>query len=111
LVKEIDMSNVDNVDKEEYDLFNLLHSSYLFMSDPSHAWLKVKLAELKELGIDRQISSYSYVDRNREWVYLEEDCDAEVFIRAKDNRGELPKLLEQHTDSESPIRYLDRYVA
>lgn len=100
-----------NIDREEFDLFNVLHSSYLFMSDPSHAWLKVRLEELKELGIEKQISSYSYVDRNREWVYLEEDCDATKFIKAKDERGELPKLLEQHTDRESPIRYLDRYTA
>ena len=49
-----------------------------FHSDPGHAWLEVPLAELKSLGVAGEISSYSYI--NGETAYLEEDCDAGIFI-------------------------------
>lgn len=34
--------------------------TYKFYSDPGHGWLAVKRRELKDLGIDQTISSYSY---------------------------------------------------
>jgi len=49
-------------------------------SDPAHSWLKVKYSELEELGIQCKISPFSY--RNGEDVYLEEDCDAPMYITA-----------------------------
>lgn len=59
---------------------------YDFISDPGHGWLKVKRSELVRLGIDQQITGYSY-QRGGD-VYLEEDYDAELFIKAKRSRGE-----------------------
>jgi hypothetical protein len=43
-------------------------------SDPGHAWLAVKLSEIKMLGIETEISSYSYVKGKT--AYLEEEIDA-----------------------------------
>lgn len=54
---------------------------YIFFSDPGHAWLQVKLEELGILGIAGQISTFSYM--NGLYAYLEEDCDAGIFLRAK----------------------------
>tara|TARA_R100001244_G_scaffold59072_2_gene49743 strand:+ start:129 stop:389 length:261 start_codon:yes stop_codon:yes gene_type:complete len=53
---------------------------FTFTEDPGHAWLPVKRSLLKELGVADVISSYSYQEGDTVW--LEEDCDAGVFIRA-----------------------------
>ena len=74
---------------------------YDFISDPGHGWLKVERAELIALGIIGKISHYSYQNRND--VYLEEDCDANVFIMAKREKGELMDFREIHQEN-TPIR-------
>ncbi|GAI27681.1 unnamed protein product, partial [marine sediment metagenome] len=51
-----------------------------FYSDPSHGWLKVQRKELAELGIENEISVYSY--QKGDAVYLEEDSDAPKFMDA-----------------------------
>lgn len=48
--------------------------TYTFYTDPGHGWLRVPLAEAKGLNI----SSCSYQDKN--FAYLEEDCDAGIFL-------------------------------
>jgi hypothetical protein len=40
---------------------------------------------------------------------LEEDVDAGIFLKAKDEKGEVFKFIESHTDTPSPIRNLDNY--
>ena len=54
--------------------------NYTFFADAGHAWLKVKKAELFDLGIAEKISSYSY--QFGEFAYLEEDCDLSIFVDA-----------------------------
>ena len=54
--------------------------TYVWAMDSGHAWLAVKAGELVSLGIQDKISSYSYVKGST--VYLEEDCDAGLFINA-----------------------------
>jgi len=56
-------------------------TKYRFISDPGHAWLEVPRAELVELGILNKVSQYSY--QHGDMVYLEEDCDAGLFIDAR----------------------------
>jgi hypothetical protein len=93
------------------NIFDTLKSTYNFFSDPQHGWLQVKHEELVRLGIAQLVSTYSYIDGRREYVYLEEDSDAGKFLRAKDELGEPFKFIESYTDNASPIRKLDRYVA
>ncbi len=57
--------------------------SYRFIEDPGHGWLEVPLSELLTLGIAQKISRYSYQSRDGRTVYLEEDCDAPRFDKAK----------------------------
>ena len=81
---------------------------YLFITDPGHGWLQVEYSELVALGIERDISAYSY--RRGGLVYLEEDEDAGKFFRAKGWEAwphELIREVYQHT---TPIRNYARYV-
>ena len=54
---------------------------YELIEGPGHSWLKVPHAEILRLKIAGKISSYSYMDA--ESVYLEEDIDMGIFIRAR----------------------------
>jgi len=74
---------------------------YVFHSDAQHGWLAVKRAELVRLGILDQISRCSY-ERGKT-VYLEEDCDAPIFIKAKEAAGE-PFEYRESFQEYSPIR-------
>jgi hypothetical protein len=80
-----------------------------FYSDPAHGWLAVKRELLYDLGIAAKVSFYSY-ERGKT-VYLEEDCDMPILIRALDERGIGVQLEERHTDNLSPIRGYNHYFA
>jgi hypothetical protein len=76
-------------------------------NDPGHGWGAVKRTLLESLGIADQVSSYSY--QRGKTVYLEEDCDLSLLIRAFKERGITPEWIDHHTDRRSPIRSYDRY--
>lgn len=80
-----------------------------YYNDPGHGWLAVKRKLLKELGISDKISSYSYQRGNT--VYLEEDCDASVFMKAfKEKYGEFSyEISSKYVDKRHPIRYYSSY--
>ena len=89
---------------------------YIFFCDPGHAWLRVKRCELTELGIAGDISSFSY--QMGIYVYLEEDCDASVFLRAKYGKDisfreleSLGVIQDKHANGTSAIRGYDHYQA
>jgi hypothetical protein len=77
-------------------------------ADAGHAWVAVKLAELKVLGIQSSISGYSYV--RGKTAYLEEDCDAGLYIQAMRARGIEVAFREGSRRERSPIRGFDRYT-
>lgn len=81
---------------------------FRFVSDPAHGWLEVPLQLIHVLGVGDQISQYSY--RKGLLAYLEEDCDAGVFIRACRAQGipvEYDDVYEEHT----AIRSYQRFTA
>jgi hypothetical protein len=78
---------------------------YDFYADPGHGWLKVKLSELVKLNILHEISQYSYIRKDD--VYLEEDCDLSVFMKAK---GIDIKFREHHSNKSSKIRNYNRLM-
>jgi len=57
-------------------------NTYQFYSDAGHGWLQVPTKLIKKLGIANKISQCSYVSPSGATVYLEEDCDAGLFIDA-----------------------------
>lgn len=71
-----------------------------FISDPGHGWLEVPLALLKDLGIDRNITPYSYL--NNGLAYLEEDCDYGTFVSTARDWIDF-HVTEEHQDN-TPIR-------
>jgi len=81
--------------------------TYVFYEDAGHGWLAVKRKELVELGIITQVSSCSY--QKGKTVYLEEDCDAPLFIQAMRTKGvEIDYKETVHPDF-SPIRKYERF--
>ena len=81
---------------------------FTFYTDPGHGWLAVTFTDMIELGLKPDdFSQYSY--RHGDVAYLEEDCDAAVFVNAYTQvKGERPKFREVHTDSDSIIRTYKR---
>jgi len=71
-------------------------------ADPGHAWVKVKIDYLKKLGIEKEISTYSYM--RGDYAYLEEDCDLGLFVKTCRNIGIEPKFKEFHSNKSSKIR-------
>lgn len=85
----------------------MIPQTYTFWHDPGHAWLEVPVGDLKELGLTHSISRYSY--RKGDQTFLEEDCDASVFINAFEARyGHAPSFHE-HYDAEDYVRSLSHF--
>lgn len=83
-------------------------NKFKFISDPGHGWLKVPRHLLNEYGISSKISEYSYQSYND--VYLEEDCDASLFVTEHEKRTGLPIEIEyQNCQRDSLIRRCARY--
>lgn len=86
-------------------------------SDSGHAWAKVELKELYELGLLGEISCFSYVRQQKltsglkVYAYLEEDCDLAKYIDAysKHNQGTIFYFKEHHTNKRSKIRGYKNY--
>jgi hypothetical protein len=77
-----------------------------FYSDPSHGWLKVPIAVLREhLGARwrSEFSPFSY--ERSEYVYLEEDCDLGWFMRRMEFMGQTIKIRQRpQSEKRSRIR-------
>jgi len=80
-------------------------AKYRFIEDPGHAWLEVPRAELVELGILEKVSQYSY--QHGDMVYLEEDCDAGLFVDAKGLTRD--NIIDVYQD-RTPIRNYGRVI-
>jgi hypothetical protein len=76
-------------------------NKYRFISDPGHGWLEVPIAEINRLKISGKISNYSY--KNGEMAYLEEDCDASLFMKAKLAQNESLEFFDIFQEN-TPIR-------
>ena len=89
-----------------------MKSSFEFFSDPGHGWLKVTVQDIAALKLSQtDFSTYSY--RHNDALYLEEDCDAGVFINAwrAANPGKQLKFRERNARyKRSKIRSYQRNV-
>lgn len=75
-----------------------------YTQDPGHGWIHVKrdLAQ-RILGDDlAKISSFSY--QRGATLYLEEDQDADLFLKAASRCGYAINLVSHHVNRHSPIR-------
>jgi hypothetical protein len=78
-----------------------------FHADPSHGWLEVALADIHELEIGHLISRYSYLKGER--AFLEEDCDASIYLEKAKSQGWTINIQEKHSNHDSFIRGLNSY--
>jgi hypothetical protein len=81
--------------------------TYTIYSDPGHAWCKVPIQKLKQLGIENKISQYSFVKDQS--VYLEEDCDLPLFIHHLKESGIEFKCKTLISNKSSRIRNYRSY--
>lgn len=85
------------------------HLTLTYHTDPGHGWLEVPRTEIDALGIAKQITAYSYEQGGV--AYLEEDCDASLFVQAAKNAGIQITPVDRHVDRDHPIRRMARFVA
>jgi len=85
-----------------------------FHCDRGHGWLEVPREDIDALGLADQISAYSYAmastHKRAGMVYLEEDCDASLYLDAAKAAGYTLQIVEKYTDTDSPIRNMARYT-
>lgn len=82
-------------------------TQFTFHTDPSHGWLEVPAEELFKVGyLPSDFSAYSYIQGAV--VYLEEDCDAPVFIMAYERDFGPVKVVEKYLGYDHWIRRLPR---
>lgn len=79
-----------------------MNKTFTFYTDPGHGWLAVSIDDVYAVGLEpKSFSEYSY--QNMGFLFLEEDCDAEIFVREwRDVFGE-PEIKHVHQDP-TPIR-------
>lgn len=85
-----------------------MRDHFHFYADAGHGWLAVTTDDLADLGLRASdFSACSY--KKRDLLYLEEDCDAGLFILAYQAKtGRRPAIEEHVTDGESLIRTFPR---
>ena len=89
-----------------------MKKQFIFHEDGCHGWLEVSYKDITDLNIQNEISDYSYINRTTKKIFLEEDCDATLFLNEFEKEyGYKPKLLEGKWYEESPIRKLPCYTA
>ncbi len=82
---------------------------YTFHTDPGHGWLEVPIKDCARIGLSLDnFSKHSYRDGNT--LFLEEDCDMAVFIKAYEcfhNSSQGPAIAWPSSDTLINIRGLD----
>lgn len=79
-----------------------------FYTDPGHGWLEVNRSDLDALDIAHKVSSYSYEKGTK--VYLEEDCDASLYMEAAKAAGWILTMVDKNEPhNDSPVRNFDHY--
>jgi hypothetical protein len=82
-------------------------TTFTFHTDPRHGWLEVSIPNLLSVGLaPSDFSAYSFEGNGN--VYLEEDCDAAVFIRTYEQVVGPFESVEAHSNFDHWIRRLRR---
>ena len=89
-----------------------MKKQFIFHEDGAHGWLEVSYKDVTDLNIQNEISDYSYINRTTEKIFLEEDCDATLFLKEFQKQyGYKPEFLEGKWYEEHPIRNLPNYTS
>jgi hypothetical protein len=80
-----------------------------YHTDPSHGWIKVSLKDKVLQSILKEVSPFSYVSNTS--IFLEEDCDASLYIQKLKDLNIPYKFKTMHTNRRSKIRAYHRYCS
>ena len=80
----------------------------IYHCDSGHGWLEVPRADVIALGLADKISPWSYIGGHS--IYLEEDCDAGLYLDAAKAAGYTLNITEKYQHGDSPIRFFDQYT-
>lgn len=82
-------------------------TTFTFHRDPGHGWLEVSTPDLLRVGlVPSDFSAYSYQHLDK--VYLEEDCDASIFVMTYEQQVGTFECITQHLSYDHWIRRLRR---
>lgn len=78
---------------------------YTYHTDPGHGWLEVPVGDVLALDLTPgMFSPYSY--RKGSFLFLEEDCDAELFMVAyAAKHGAYPRYVKRDTNNSAIRTY------
>lgn len=62
------------------------NTQLVFISDPGHGWLRVPLEDVCASSAIDHISEFSFIDADQRYAYLEEDCDAPLYLNALEHQ-------------------------
>ena len=83
--------------------------TYEFYYDAGHSWLEVDFNEIASFNIQDQISHYSYRKLGTNKCFLEEDCDAGIFLNELTKSGKQFKIKEVDHGRNSVIRNMTKF--
>ena len=72
----------------------------VYISTPRHGYFKVNGDDLREIKISQSFSEYSFFDEDNDVFYLEEDCDASLFMKRCELDEIQVNVTEEDIDSE-----------
>jgi hypothetical protein len=88
-----------------------VQNTFKYYQDPGHGWIAVKVELLEQLGINGQISEFSYINETGTTAYLEEDCDASLFVEKYiEAFGQKPQWKDAYTEKKHWVRSYPRYT-
>ena len=82
---------------------------FTYFTDPGHGWLAVTWQQARNAGILDKITGCSYISDTGQTIYLEEDCDMNMFLKILTEQGTKFELRCVNTDKDSSIRDKRRY--
>lgn len=85
----------------------MAQTTFTFHSDAAHGWLEVDFNALRDVELEPgDFSAFSYTEGNK--FYLEEDCDAPIFLMAHEAKFGRCGIAEVWDGDESRIRTMQR---
>ena len=72
----------------------------IYYSTPRHGYFKVDGDDMRGLKISQCMSDYSFYNEDDDIFYLEEDCDASIFMKRCELDGVEVNVTDEDIDSE-----------
>ena len=81
----------------------------IYYSTPRHGYFKVDGDDLRGLKISQCMSHYSYYNEDDDIFYLEEDCDASMFMKRCELDGIEVNVTDEDIDSDEEETIIKRH--